>query len=230
MRQVIAAAMVLTAPALCNAQNQSSPAELGIDARWNSRYVSEGRDNLDGDDLISVSGGLSWGQWQAGGWFGAALGQDYQELNLYVERGLELGPVRLYGRYARLDFPADQRDDNELSAGASLTVVKWLESTVDYTYSNEAEGGFLTVSVGASGTVWDRLELSAAALQGFDYGYASESFDGANHREASLEAALHLTGRRRLVGSISHSWALADVERSGGGDLTWGSVGIATRL
>lgn len=221
---------LVSATAAC-AQEAAAPAAMDVTARWHDRYVSEGRDNLETGGLVSAEGLLEWGEWRGGGWFGAGLAEDYQELNLFVERGVALGPVRLWGRYARLDFPADQRNDNELAAGATLSVTEYLAAGVDYTYSTEAEGGFATVAMETGGTlIEDRLELTAVLLQGFDYGYASESFDGANHREASLEAALHLTGRWRLVGSVAHSWALADVERSGGGDLTWGSVGIATRL
>lgn len=106
-----------------------------------------------------------------------------------------------------------------------------LETTLDYTYSNEAQGGFLTAAVSASATVLDgHLQVSSVLLQGFDYGYATEAYDGANHREARLEAQVRLGGRWRLVGSLAHSWALADVERSGGGDLTWGTLGLATEL
>lgn len=229
--RIAAATIVLAGPAGLSAEEAASTTRLDLESRWHSRYVSEGRDNLGGDDLLSVAGGLSLGEWRAGGWFGAALDQDYQELSLFVERGVDVGPVRLYGRYARLDFPAQERDDNELSAGATASAADAVQATVDYTYSNEADGGFVRVSLGASAMLFDgALELSTDLLQGFDYGYASEAHDGANHRQAGIDAQLRLSRRWRLVGSLNRSWALADVERSGGGDLTWGTVGLATRL
>ncbi|MBA1145861.1 hypothetical protein H0Z60_02200 [Ectothiorhodospiraceae bacterium WFHF3C12] len=225
------AILIATATATATAQEQATPAALDVTARWHDRYVSEGRDNLEDGGLLAVEGVLAWGQWRGGGWFGAGLAEDYQELNLFVERGFDMGPVRLWGRYARLDFPADQRNDNELSAGATLSVMDGLAGTVDYTYSTATEGGFATVAVKATvGLFNDRLALTSVLLQGFDYGYASESFDGANHREASLEASVRLGGRWRLVGSVARSWALADVERSGGGDLSWATIGLATRI
>lgn len=229
--RVVIGLLVISICAGGAAAQEPASAVLDMTGRWHSRYVSEGRDNLDDGGLLSAAGVVDWRAWKAGGWFGAAVEEDYQELNLFVERGVSLGPVELSGRYTRLDFIADQRDDNELSVAAALSLPAALALGANYTYATEAEGGFLTVSLSAGAhALQGRLGITATLLQGFDYGYASESFDGANHRQAGIEAALGLGGRWRLVASVARSWALADVRRSGGEDQSWVTLGLGTTL
>lgn len=226
---LVSLALVATVSAAQRPPVAAGP-DLEVTGRWHSRYVTEGRDRLGGDDLYSVAGGLEWDGWAAGGWFGVASGQDYREMELFVERGFDLGPTRVHGRYTRRQFLADDRDDDEVAGGITLTALGDVRVGGEYTYSANREGGFLALTLAAEITMFDQLALTPSLMQGFDYGYASDSHDGASNLRAGLDATLRLGERLRLVGSVAHSRAQADVENAGGGDLTWVTVGLSTDI
>ncbi len=167
----------------------------------------------------------------AGAWFASADSGPYEELNLYVNYGVELGPVYGYAGYTRLEFPEDNESDNEISVGMELNGAGYVKPALDYRFSTEADGGFMELSVNTEFILLNgRLALGPYIMEGFDFGYASEQHDGPNHFQIGIDFTWALTGGRRIVGSVAHSRALEDVRNDGLGDVSWLLIGVAAEL
>jgi hypothetical protein len=201
---------------------------VGLSALWESKYVSEGRNNLENGGIFSLEAVMEWNGLLAGVWYAVGDDETYQEVNFFVEYGFGIGPLDLSAGYARLEFLEDHEDDNEFAAGAALNNIPYIIPAVDYTYSTEAEGGFLEVSLRSELPFFEeRLIVEPYLMQAFDFGLATDDHDGVNNFQVGIGASLSLTDHLDLVGSLSHSWAQTDVDREDLGDLSWGAVGLA---
>jgi len=80
-QQPVAASILALATSLA----QGSGLEGTFHSQWQSRYVTEGRDNLDSNPLVTAGVDLTLRDVTAGVWQGWANGSDYRENNLFVE-------------------------------------------------------------------------------------------------------------------------------------------------
>ncbi|MCF7816472.1 MAG: hypothetical protein K9M54_01210 [Kiritimatiellales bacterium] len=201
---------------------------VALATQWQSKYVTAGRDNLTRGGIYSLECVIEWQGISGGIWYAVGDDESYKELNAFIEYGVAVGPLDLSLGYARLEFLEDHTDDNELAAGAALNNVPYIVPSVDYVYSTEADGGLLEVTFKTGITFMEeRLSLEPYVLQAFDFGYSTAAHDGLNNVQIGIGASLALMHGLDLVGSISHSWAQADVEREGLGDVSWCAVGLA---
>ena len=208
-------------------QTASGPA-FDFTTTWESKYVSEGRDNLEDGGILAFEAAAEWRGLTAGAWLAAGDSESYEELNLYAEYGFELGPVAAYAGHTRLEFLEDDESDNEISAGIAITDIPYVIPALDYTYSTEADGGFVELSFRSEAELLDgRLALEPYVLEGFDFGYASEEYDGPNNFQVGIDFGLEITDQISVIGSAAHSWAHGDVRRDGLGDVSWMSVGVS---
>ncbi len=198
-----------------------------MNAIWGSKYVTQGRDNLDDGGIFSFEGIAEWQGLIAGAWFATGDSTSYEELNLYVSYGMELGAVGAYAGYTRLEFAEDHANDNEIIAGMEVNGIPYVIPALDYTYSTEADGGFLELSIRAEIALLNgQLLIEPYILEGFDFGYVSRKHDGANNLQAGIDFAIELAKPVTLVGSVAHSWAHENLRQEGLGDVSWVTIGV----
>ena len=171
------------------------------------------------------------------GWFDITSASPYcctgkRTIETWIkEKGLRVSRVRgkrLIKREWLDQFLEDHEDDNEYAVGAALNNIPYVIPAVDYTYSTEADGGFLEVSLRSELPFFEeRLIFEPYVMQAFDFGFATDEHDGRNNVQVGIGASLSLTDHVDLVGSLSHSWAQTDVDRENLGDLSWGAIGLA---
>ncbi len=78
---------------------------LHVHTLWESRYVAEGRDSLDGEPLLSASSDFSFGPLTFAPWYAFGPESDYSELNLSFVAGTDLGEnLEIYASYTHLRF------------------------------------------------------------------------------------------------------------------------------
>jgi hypothetical protein len=170
--------LVLDVLVLTHSLANSGELDLGYD----SRYVSEGRNNL-------IEGGITWAQLShelsnslsAVSLYGA--GKEYDELNFSLVYSQTYSDVDYYFSYTRLEFFEDNLNDNELGVGAAysfLTSIP-LSLAADAVYSVDAGGTFIEFSLESEITVYGDLTLSPYIKAGVDFGYASADKKGHNH-------------------------------------------------
>lgn len=161
---------------------EASAADLNL--QYDSRYVTEGRNNLPQGGIVWLSGGnqiadhvtviLNYG-------YATSSEVNYDELNLTLEYANSVGILDWYVNYTSLQFFKDNLSDNELGIGASYPLSDSVAPFADILYSTEAAGFFAETGIRFNQTLTTQWSFSAYLLAGFDFGYISPSHDGHNH-------------------------------------------------
>lgn len=208
--------------------------EFLLDIGFDSKYVSEGRNNLDNGGIVWTTASMQKDGLNVYATMGRGTDQHYIEWNFGLEYGFDLSKdIEASLGYQRLEFYGDERGhDNELFSTLAYTGVDWLTPSVSYTYATEAKGYFVEVSLHSHWDINDDFSISPYITQAFDFQYATEEHDGANHIQFGIEAEYVLTDILALSGHISHSIAQEDIEQENaktsgldetfvGGHITW---------
>jgi len=220
---------VVTTPS--DAQDDAPSVEWSASAAWDSRYVSEGRNNLPEGGIVTAEAGLSYSGLSVTVGYLHGDQADYDEVGLSVEYGFEVSGLELYGGFTRLRFPEDDAFDNEIGAGASFTFPSGPILAIDGVYSTEADGLFLEITLSVEKELLGaRATISPFIREGLDFGYATPDHDGPNNLQAGLEISYSLSDQVSLTGHASHSWAQRDVKLDGAGGVSLGGVGIAVEF
>ena len=220
-------AFVLPA-ALTHAQQPDNEQALSVGVAWESKYVAEGRDKLGDGGIYTFDPSLAVSGFIFGAWLGSDDTVSYQELKLSAEYGHTVASFDLYAGYTRVKFLRTDEGDNEFSAGAAYNELPWLVPAIDYVYSTDAKAAFVEVSLRSDILLLEeRLTLFPYVTQAIDYGFATQEHDGANNLQFGLKAKFALNKNMELHGFITRSLAQRDVELEGGGDLTWGGIGLS---
>jgi len=210
------------------AQQSNNDIAISVGTLWESKYVSEGRDNLKEGGLFSLESGFELSNFSFLVWYAISDASNYQELHLSLEYALKFAGFESYIGYTRLEFLKDSESDNEFSAGVVYTKYPWLIPAVDYVYSSEANGSFVEFFLRSNiKLVNDRLTLSPYVKEGLDLGYSTEKHDGLNNFQTGLEVVIPLTKKIELNGYIAYSLAQEDVKRENQDDLTWVGIGVS---
>ena len=201
--------------------------QFSVSAVWVNKYVSEGRDNLDSGGLFSLELSSIWQQITFGGWFANGDTESYQEVNLYLIYEYELFMMDSYISYTRLEFPKDDEKDNEFAAGLAYSEYQYLTPSADYTWSTEADGGFLELTL-SSLVEFQNPDIAFIPYltQAFDFGYATSDYNGPNNFQIGVEALIEFDSQIVLSLNVNHSWAQEDVERDGEDNVTWFGIGL----
>lgn len=203
------AVTVLTAATRAGANDATTAGMVDIAVAWDSRYVSEGRDNLAGDSLAGTTVDASFGGLCLGAWVAASPDADYREFNLGATYAVGWRDLEAYVSFTHLRFLSDEEDDNEVGAGLAYTALPvGLAIGLDAYHSFEAEGTFLEASIGGEYAVCDWLTLAPAAVLGWNEGYIADGHDGANHFALAMEASVPLKEDLDLAASVAYTWSI----------------------
>ena len=140
---------------------------------WESRYVTEGRDNLLGDGLLSLSTDISYGNFTFAPWFADSPDTDYRELNLNFVYGFKIGKaIEFYTAYSYLEFDTtdESGDDDEIGAGLVYTAFGSLDVITSWFYSFEAEGSYFELGAIHERPITDNFFLSLGITTGINDG------------------------------------------------------------
>ncbi|MGC6425707.1 MAG: hypothetical protein ACON5H_01780 [Akkermansiaceae bacterium] len=176
---------------------------------WESRYFSEGRDNLSGDSLCVSSFEIAWQHLALGVWYGNSPDQSYDELQLSIAVSRNFGDFKVYGAYTHLRFPFDGSHDNEVGAGVTWTgLPNEVELSADVYYSFDAEGAFAEIAASRTFELNDQLSLNLSLPFGINQGYVPDGHDGANHLALRLGLEYAVSHTFSLAAHAAQSWAL----------------------
>jgi len=194
---------------------------------WESRYVAEGRDELDRGGIFTADGvvacqGFSFAFW-------SALGDrvHYQELQLtsaytHTHRGWDFS-----AGWTHLEFNPDSGSDDELFIEMARVDFAGFELTGGWVYSFEAGGSFLGIALKYPIALFEeKLLLEPYVQENVDFGYRTAGHDGLNNLQAGVDLSYALNERFTMFAFLAHSWAQNDVRREGLSDLSWGGWGL----
>ena len=205
---------------------------LHIHSQWESRYVLEGRDMLDGKSLLTFFNDFTFGPLTFAPWYGYSPDSNYSELNLSIVAATTVGDsLELYAGYTHLQFISDNLRDNEVGAGAVYGGIPLFDIGAKGYYSEAANGAFFEVIATRSLAFGEHLSISPSAILGFNAGYIADGHPGANNLLLNLEASYELHPKIALNAFASYTFAIdrdfsnyADDELLK--DIFFGGVGI----
>jgi len=180
-----------------------------LHAGWESRYVSEGRDSLDGDSLLATSFELESDKYFGGVWYGQSPDQDYDELQMMLGLSKAIDTFEFHVVYAHIRLPYADLHDNEIELGVAWSGLPLgMELATVATYSFDSEGSFWEFALTREIASSDRLALVGTAVFGVNQGYVPDGHDGANHIALQFEAGYVMTRSVSVTANAGYSWAL----------------------
>ncbi|GAA4886965.1 hypothetical protein [Ferrimonas pelagia] len=161
-----------------------------FDLAWDSKYVSEGRRELDRGGIFWAGTGVQWDDLLPFAGVGRGDTEHYIEWNFGLEYGFSLtDSVEASVGYERIEIYGDERDDdNELLAALGYSRWDKFEPALTYHYSTGADGHFVELSIHSHWSLTEQIVVSPYVLQAFDYGFVNEDYRGANHLQLGVEA------------------------------------------
>ncbi|MGI5870246.1 MAG: hypothetical protein ACOX9C_12490 [Kiritimatiellia bacterium] len=209
-----------------------SGVDFGVSAAWDSRYVSEGRDNLDGDGLVGTTVEAAYEGLSLSVYYASSPNVDYREVNVGASYTLEWNDWEASVSYTFLRFLNDKENDNEVGLGLSYSGLPGgFAVGVDGCYSFEAEGAFIETFIERECEVADWLALTPSAVVGWNADYVVDGHNGANHVALALEADVPLKAGLELTGNVAYTWAIdedadAHCEDEGLRNMFYGGVAV----
>jgi hypothetical protein len=219
---------------VCSLLGLISPVKAAdFNVQYDSRYVTEGRNNLqrggivwlslDNEIIEHVSVNLVYG-------YATSSNVNYDELNLIFEYANTVGKVDWYVNYTSLHFFKDELTDNEIGFGISYPLFESFERFTDILYSVEAAGFFAETGIRFNHTMNTQWLFSAYLLAGFDFGYISPTHDGHNHSAIGAEINFALNDQMTLSAIFETTRGGSDISREQGikSNHNWVGVGLST--
>ncbi|MEL4385522.1 hypothetical protein ACE02Y_10485 [Shewanella xiamenensis] len=186
-----------------------------LDLGWDSKYISQGRNNLKHGGIYWMNASVEYGNLTTYALVGRGDSQAYAEWNIGLEYALHFSEdVEAHVGYQRIEgYSSSRCQDNELFAELAYTAAPWLVPSVNYVYSTEAAGYFVELSLHSYWQLTEQFTVSPYVTQGFDFKYRTEDHNGRNHLQFGVEANYELADNMSLSGHISHSIAQDDIEQ-----------------
>ena len=201
---------------------------------WESRYVSEGRDNLSGDSIVSVSSDFIVGDISFIPWYAISPDTDYRELNLnfvYGIRPTENLAVYFDYTHLRAHYRSEHAHDNEVSLGLVYKLLEKVGIAAATYHSFEADGAFMEVSAKYFDKTSDDINYSLQGGLGINTGYVADGHKGLNHLELRANVSHAPFIQAELYAYTAYNVALnKDVDKYTGdellGDFVWAGIGF----
>tara|TARA_Y100000588_G_C14242178_1_gene919893 strand:- start:1771 stop:2556 length:786 start_codon:yes stop_codon:yes gene_type:complete len=197
---------------------------LSFTGAWDSKYVSEGRDNLDSGGLASVAA-----EWSSHfdsqdlfltSWYAESTDTSYTELNLGIGYGINLEEGGVNVGYTWLDFADDDESDNDISLELTTNTLEAIDLTAAFVYSTEASGTWIEL---IASTEFERNPFTIApyALLGINKGYVANEYDGLNNLQLGIDISTPLNEKVSLGGYLTYIIALDDDHDETLDDIFW---------
>jgi len=94
-------------------------AEISATVLWVSKYIFEGRNNLENGGIISFETSLGLYGMSTVVWYAYGYEEEYRELDVTLGYDYEIVDFNFNVGYTRLEFLRDKESDNEFSTGCT---------------------------------------------------------------------------------------------------------------
>ncbi|MFC1761670.1 hypothetical protein ACFL6U_06280 [Planctomycetota bacterium] len=207
---------------------------LHVHLLWESRYVTEGRDNLKGDALASLSSEFSVGNFTFAPWVAHGYEFRYTELNLNFIYGMQVtDQLDVYGGYTHLQsrFAGENAHDNEVSFDLAYMPTPWFDLLASYYYSFKAQGGFSELALQREQPLSQKAVLTLRGILGINNGYIVDGHNGLNHTQLRVGLTLYPVSRLEIRSYAAYNFAINRnperfTEDLSLRDFLWGGIGI----
>lgn len=201
---------------------------------WDSRYVTEGRDNLSGKSLLSASTEFKVDEFSIVPWIADGVNTDYSEFDLNVVYGSRLTEnLVLYTGYTYLHIRSsgDRTNDNEVSLDLTYSWMKHVNVSTRIYYSFDANGSFMEAILNYNNVINEKTHYGVRTLLGANQGYVSDGHDGFNNIQLIANLSYYPGIRFELYSFAAYNQAInRDAKQYAGDELLddffWAGVGL----
>lgn len=205
---------------------------------WESRYITEGRDNLNGKGMISASTEFTYRNLSIVPWVADGIDTDYSEANLNLIYGMKLSDdLELYAGYNLLHAREGgvSNTDGELSLDAAYFHAKRFQLLASVYHSFDANGTFAEFALKKGYRLNKRLSLSARAVVGINAGYVPDGHNGLNHAQLRANATFQPLHNMDIYAYAGYNKPINRDENRYPGDALlrdffWGGAGMTYRF
>lgn len=201
---------------------------------WESRYVSEGRDNLSGDGLFSLSSEFTIDDVTFAPWLAHSPAADYSEVNLnfvystYLAQNLV---ASLGYNHLRFRDQGENTSDNEISFDLGYQMQQHLSVSAVIYHSFEADGTFTEISSTYYDEPGNKIHYSVVFLAGANAGYIPDGHSGLNHVQLLTTVSYIPVMRLEFYATAGYNQAInRDAIQYPGDELLtdffWGGLGM----
>lgn len=205
-----------------------------VETIWESHYVSEGRDYLEGDGIFATFASIGHEDFALDASFREGLDLKYSELNIGPSYEHEFDDFTLSAYYYNLQFIREDLQDHEIGVGMHYHGLPLNFSISANTYySFKWYGNYSLVSLIWDYEIIDGLFIQPRAVLGMNSGYVPEAHDGPDHFALRLDAEYVVTDHVSLTGYIRYNWEIEkeSFDQSPGdydlGNYLWTGLGVA---
>lgn len=204
---------------------------------WESRYVTEGRDNLSGNGITSVSSEFAYKNLTIIPWLASNPNSDYTELNLNIIYGVALTDnIEAYAGYNRIHGREDKvtTNDDEISLDLAFKHIKNINLLASFYHSFDSNGSFMELAARRSHAINPKLNISIKGSLGINADYVTDGHNGLNHFQLISNIAYHPDTQMELYAYAGYSMAInRDANRYIGDELLdnflWTGIGFTYR-
>lgn len=194
--------------------------DIFINAGWNSKYVSEGRDNLDTGGIAWTEVSASYGDLELLLYRGESDSTSYGEWNVGLAEAVSFGDFQLAISYTYLYFTEDRVYDNEFGVECMAPAFAGVEASLAVLYSTEADGAYGEIFMERGFDLGGQLSMTVHGILGANGGYVVGEPEGLNHAQLGVVMTYALREGISLNLSAHQSFGIAD----GVEDLSWFGV------
>ena len=205
---------------------------------WESRYVTEGRDNLSGKSLASVSSEFEYNGLSIIPWIADSPDTSYSEFNLNMVYGLKLADrIELYAGYNHIQGRERgvNSNDNEVSLDLAFNRIKKFHLLASIYHSFEADGSFIELAAKQGLKINLKTNISIKGILGVNSGYVTDGHKGLNHFQLTTNIAYQADTNMELYAYAGYNLAIdRDTSQYAGDqlldDFLWTGLGFTYRF
>jgi len=205
---------------------------------WESRYVTEGRDNLSGKGINSASTEFTYKDINFVPWIASGIDTDYSEFNLNIVYGAKLlDDLEVFVGYNHIQSreSGSSSNDNEINLDLAYFYDNQFQIVTNLYYSFDAQGAFAEVAIKKGYLIDNTLSINLRAILGFNSGYVVDGHNGINHGQLLVRVSYQAINEMEVYAYTGYNQAInRDSNRYTGDELLrdffWGGVGLSYRF
>jgi predicted porin len=196
----------------------AEPLEFNMLAQYDSRYMLEGRDILQGNSILNFGAQAAWKDFAIGINQLDSPDTDYEEFQAGAAWSTEIQKFELSLGYTYFNYQSDGGHEHEINITLSREIGWGIQAQVDAYYGFRIEGAFIETALSKPFSLSDKLVIEPMILLGFNADYVEDGHNGANHTAAALKASYQLTENFELETHLVYNLGINKHESLAGDD------------
>lgn len=194
-------------------QSTHSDTELAWDTHFliESDYITEGRDNLAGSGLYSLSSDFTYDKFIVTPWLAKGISTDYLEVNLNINYEINVSDkFDVFVGYGYLKSYQDDigASDHEVNIDLSYAYSDDFQILATLYHSFEEKGLFTEVAFIKSYKLNNTILLDLSSTVGFNSGYVTDGHNGLNYAQLRAHISYVLKNNIELHAFTTYSLAI----------------------